>query len=236
MKILGIIPARKGSKGIPGKNIKIFSGKPLIAHTIESAVKSEVLDRVIVSTDSEEISKIAKDYGAEVPFIQPLEIAQDDTPMLDVVRYAADWLKKNDKYVPTHIMILQPTAPLRQPFHIRESANLIKEANSDSVVSVTEIPDHYSPYKAMVINDKNFLELFNGEPVSKRISMRQNLGKSYRSAGMIFLFKTELIFRPDGPNFYGENVLPYIIEEKYVADIDSQNDWQEAERLFAALT
>lgn len=229
MKILGIITARGGSKSVPRKNIKELGGKPLIAYTIEAAKKSGVLDRLILSTDDAEIAEVGKRFGAEVPFMRPAEFAQDTTPTLPVLQQAVKWLKENEDYSPTHIMILQPTSPFRQPFHIREAVELLERSGADSVLSVSEIPEHYSSHKAMIINQENFLTLINGSPVRKRIPRKQDLPKVYWSIGSIYLFKTELLFDSVEPNFYGDKVAPYIIDKKYVVDIDGPEDWELAE-------
>ncbi|MEK7090871.1 MAG: acylneuraminate cytidylyltransferase family protein [Patescibacteria group bacterium] len=123
-KILGIITARGGSKGIPGKNIKLLSGKPLVVYTIEAAKKSASLDRIILTTDDEAIAKVAKQNGCEVPFMRPAELAKDDTPTMPVVQHALKWLAENENYGPDAVMILQPTSPLRQDFHIKEAVEL----------------------------------------------------------------------------------------------------------------
>ena len=139
LKILGVITARGGSKGIPGKNIKPFLGKPLIAYTIEAAKKSGVFDpavggtsRLILSTDDPEIAEVAKKYGCEVPFMRPKELAEDKSAHLPVMQHAVQWLKDNENYQPDYVMILQPTSPLRQPFHIKEAVELILKTGADS--------------------------------------------------------------------------------------------------------
>ena len=229
MKTLGVITARGGSKGIPGKNIKNLLGKPLIAYTIEAANKSGALDKIIVSTDDNEIAKVAKEYGAEVPFVRPAELSQDTTPHLPVLQHALEWLRDNEDYWPDYTIILSPTAPLRQPFHIKEAVELAEKSKPDSVLSVAKIHEHFSPQKAMTINDNGFLRLSEDRPIYKRIPRRQDLAHTYWSVASIYLFKTELLFDKAEPNFYGEKTLPYIMEEKYVVDIDEPEDWVIAE-------
>ena len=132
-KILGVITARGGSKGIPGKNIKLLCGKPLIAYTIEAAKKSGALDRLILSTDDPTIAQVAKSFGCEVPFMRPPELAKDHVSHLPVMQHAVQWLSNKEGYKPEYVMILQPTSPLRQPFHIKETVDLILETDADSV-------------------------------------------------------------------------------------------------------
>lgn len=228
-RILGIITARGGSKGIPGKNIKLLAGKPLIAYTIEAAKKSELLDRIILTTDDEKISKIAWGYGCEVPFMRPAELAQDDTPTLPVLVHALRWLEMNEGYKPDAIMILQPTSPLRQHFHIQEAVDLFLKSGADSVVGVTETPHHFNPHRAMVVDENGRLKLFNGNPVRKRIVPRQALPNSYWNNASIYLCKTNFIFDESEPNLFGDRVLPYFMDAKYAIDVDEPKDWDRAE-------
>ncbi len=234
-KVLGIITARGGSKGIPGKNVRPLLGKPLIAYTIEAAKKSGALDRLILTTDDLKIADVAKQYGCEVPFMRPAELAQDGSQHLPVLQHAVTWLKEHEGYYPDYIMLLQPTAPLRQAFHIKEAVDLLIRHQADSVISVASVPDHFSPYKSMVIGADGFLRLATGDPVYKRVARRQDLPKTYWSVGSIYCFKTGLLFLPEGSNFYGEKVIPHVIDWKYVADIDTPADWETAEKALATL-
>ena len=234
-KVLGIMTARGGSKGIPGKNIKLLKDKPLIAYTIEAARKSAVLDRIILSTDDVEIARVASGYGCEVPFMRPANLADDKTAHLPVIQHALNWLRDNEEYHPDYVMVLQPTAPLRQAFHIKEAVDTIIATGADSVLAVTDIPETFSPHKSMVLDSSGGLILHNGLPVRKRVARRQDLLPAYRSIGSIYLFKTELLFDPKEPNFYGDRVLPYIVDKKYAIDIDVPEDWEEAEKALGKL-
>ena len=227
-KILGIITARGGSKGIPGKNIKLLCGKPLIWYTIDAAQKSGALDRIILSTDDERIAEVAKSYGVEVPFMRPKELADDKTPHLPVLQHAVSWLRDHEQYKPDAVMILQPTAPLRQAFHIKEAVDIFQKSASDSVVSVSEIPAHFHPKWQFVLAGDSKLNIFTGEPFSQIVTHRQDLPKTHTRNGAIYLFKTELLFRA-APNFYGENVRGYQIDQKYNVNIDTMEDWERAE-------
>jgi len=233
-KILGIVTARGGSKGIPGKNVKPLLGKPLIFYTIAAAQRSEVFDRLILSTDDADIAEVAKRYGCEVPFIRPKELAKDNTAHLPVIRHAVEWLKEREGYKPDYVMILQPTSPLRQPFHIKDAVALL-DAGADTVLSVSKIPKQFSPYKGMVIRDDGFMELINGDPVRNRAIRRQDLKDAYWSVGAIYLFKTDLLFEGKDPHFYGKRVAPYTIETKYIVDIDEPEDWEVAEKALIRL-
>lgn len=228
MKILGVITARGGSKGIPGKNIKLLLGKPLIWWTIDAAKKSGVFDRLIVSTDDEAIAKICRESGVEVPFTRPAELAQDKTPHLPVMQHAVSYLKEKEGYEPDYVMILQPTSPARQAFHIKEAVDLIVKTGADSVLSVYEMPESFHPHKALILGEDGMLKLVTGVPVRHRAIRRQDLPKAYWSVGAIYLFKTSLLFDKE-PNFYGDKVAPYVLDRKYVVDINELADWPVAE-------
>ncbi len=229
--ILGIIAARGGSKTIPRKNIKDLCGKPLIAYTIDAAKNAGVFDRIVLSTDDPEIAAAGRRFGAEVLFMRPKELAQDETPTLPVLQHAVSWLKENERYEPDAVMLLQPTAPLRRAFHIREAVELFEKSGADSVVSVTEIPGHFDPHWAVVAADNGWARLFTGEPIRRRIPRRQDfLQKTYSHNGAIYLFKTGLLFHSKHPNFYGKRVKLYPMDAQSSVNIDGPEDWEEAER------
>ena len=161
VKILGIIPARGGSKGIPNKNIRLLNGNPLLYYTVKAAKMSGMVDRLILTTDSLEIADVGCSLAVEVPFIRPPELAQDDTPMLPVIRHTLGFVEEQG-WVPDIILLLQPTAPLRQAFHIQAAIHMLTELKCDSVVSVVEVPRHYVPDFVMKLeNDqlKPFLDV-----------------------------------------------------------------------------
>src|SRR3989338_8674422 len=174
-KILGVVTARGGSKSIPGKNIKLLGGKPLISHIIESAKKSGIFDRLILSTDDEKIAEVAKKYGVEMLFLRPAELAQDATPHLPVIEHALAFMRDNEKYTPEYTAILQPTSPMVKPQDFIKAFELLKEKNADSVIGVVKIPPHYNPLRSLKTDSDGFLSLFvTGDPVRKRISRRQD--------------------------------------------------------------
>ena len=233
-KILGIVTARGGSKGVPGKNIKNLAGKPLIAYTIESAKKSGVFDRIILSTDDPKIAEVAKQYGCEIPFMRPAELAADATQHLPVLRHAVQWLKENEGYYADYSMSLHPTSPLRQPEHIKEAAEIITSTGADSVLGVSPVPGHYTPYRSMTKDAEDRLVLINGQPVRKRIMRRQDLPESYASNGMIYLFKTDNLFKyQEDAGMLGDDVRALVVDPKYNVDIDTPADWEIAEILMA---
>lgn len=233
-KILGIIVARGGSKSIPRKNIKLFAEKPLIVWSIEVGIKSGVLDRIIVSTDDEEIAEISEKFGAEVPFMRPVELAQDHTPTLPVLQHAVSLLKDRG-YEPDYILLLEPTSPCRQPFHLREASELLEKTGADSVIALGEVPKHYHPSWQFKIDEEKKAEIFNGDNIKNVIIRRQDLSQTYFRNGAFYLFRADLLFGPE-PNFYGEDVRGYVIEEKYSVDINGPEDWEPAEKKFRFLT
>src|SRR5262249_14772785 len=144
--------ARAGSKGIPNKNIRELAGKPLIAHTVETALASRAFDRLILSTDDPAAAAIAREYGCEVPFARPSDLAADDTPHLPVMRHAIDWLAEHERYQPDLVMILMPTSPLRRAVDMTRAIEIAVRARADSVVSVDELPAHFNPMRAVRID------------------------------------------------------------------------------------
>ncbi len=145
LEILGLVPARGGSKGIPGKNLAVLGGKTLVTRAVQSGLESRFVNRVILSTDSEAIAAEGKRAGAGVPFMRPAELAADSAPTAPAVRHALTWLEENEGYRPDILVLLQPTAPLRQARHVDEAVALLVESGARSVVSVTPVPGHHHP-------------------------------------------------------------------------------------------
>lgn len=229
-RILGVITARGGSKGIPRKNIKLLAGKPLIAYTIEAAKEAGIFDRLIVSTDDSEIAEIGRQHGCEAPFLRPQDLAQDTTPHLPVLQHAVSWLREQERYTPDYVMILQPTSPLRRAIHIREAVELLTRTGADSVVSVSQVPGHHNPHWQFRVAGDGMMSIFTGEPFGEIVTRRQNLPPTYTRNGAIYLFKTDLLFHPERPNFYGARVVAYIMPLEASVNIDSMDDWHEAEK------
>lgn len=223
MSILGLISARGGSKGIPYKNIKPLNGKPLIAYTIEQARESKCLTRLIVSTDDENIADMAKEYGAEVPFMRPNELAQDHTPGIDVVLHAIDWLNANEGYCPDAIMLLQPTSPFRMAADIDNAVAIYNERNPLSLVSVCIANDN--PYWMMSINNGILTPLFGHIDHTRR----QDLPKAYKLNGAIYISSPAML--KERRTFFTENTIPYIMPRERSMDIDDMLDFHFAEYL-----
>lgn len=235
MKVLGVVTARGGSKGIPGKNLRPLAGKPLLAYTLEAAAAAGALDRLILSTDDPVIADAGRSYGCETPFLRPAELARDETPHLPVMQHAVRWLDEHDGYRPDAVMILQPTSPLRRPEDIRESIRLLEDAGADSVLSVSEVPAHVHPMRTLRLDDQGRAELFvTGEPVRRRINRRQDLPPAWTMNGAIYVFRTSVLFHGD-PSLYGDRAVAYRMPAEYGISIDDLDDWAAAERALAAL-
>ena len=159
MRILGLITARGGSKGIPHKNIIPVAGRPLLAYTCEAALNSRHLSRVILSTDDETIAQVGRDNGIDVPFERPADLASDEASSLDVALHAIRWLEQHEDWIADVVVILQPTSPLRRAEHIDQALDQMITVGADTVVSVVEVPHHLSPYKLMRL-DNGKLEHF----------------------------------------------------------------------------
>lgn len=226
LNCLGIIPARKGSKGIIKKNLRELAGLPLVQYTINAAKSSKLLSKIVLSTDSEDIAKIGKEMDIEVPFLRPSDLAEDDTPMLDVISHCIDYLVQNQNYNPEIIVLLQPTSPLRNSNHIDESIELLISKKADSVVSVCLVPGQYNPDWQLKISD-NYLQTITDKDVGSLITRRQDLNKTFYRNGAIYAF-TYRSFKKFG-NIYGQKCVPYIMDRNNSCNIDDSEDWFIAE-------
>jgi N-acylneuraminate cytidylyltransferase/CMP-N,N'-diacetyllegionaminic acid synthase len=222
-KNIAIIPARGGSKGIPRKNIKKLGGKPLIAYTIETAIKTKCIDRTIVSTDDPEIAEIAKNYGVEVPFLRPSYLAEDDVPVLPVVQHSVKELEK-ENYKPDIVVVLQPTSPFRKSEDIERAVDKLIETNADCVVTLSEVEQH--PYRMRRLVGDKPIPLFE---VDEKVlyAQRQDFPKIYMMNGAIYACKKEPMMKQTV--FYGQDIRAIVIEKISAWDIDTIIDFQIAE-------
>jgi N-acylneuraminate cytidylyltransferase/CMP-N,N'-diacetyllegionaminic acid synthase len=218
MKILAIIPARGGSKGVPRKNVCLLAGKPLIAWTIEAAKQSDLLDRIVLSTDAEYITEVAQTYGINVPFLRPVELAQEDTPGIAPVLHAVSWLEQNESYYPDYVLVLQPTSPFRTSSDIDAAIRLAQQNQADGVVSV--VPVHQHPYWTKCISDDGRLVDFL--PLEKDYPRRQDLPPVYALNGAIYLVKREVLLEQQ--TYYTERTFAYIMPPERSLDIDTSWD------------
>jgi CMP-N,N'-diacetyllegionaminic acid synthase len=221
--IVGLIPARGGSKIIPHKNIKLLVGKPLIAWTIESAKSCRALSRVIVSTDDVQIADVALQWGAEVPFLRPAELAGDKASSLAVVLHFIHWLKDHGDAVPEYILLLQPTSPFRTTEDIDAAIDLAKTGKADAVVSVYETNAH--PFLCKRIQDNGWLTDFMSTDLD--YLRRQDLPAAYCLNGAIYLNTCQSLMEEH--TFLPKATLPYIMSPERSLDIDTPWDWHLAE-------
>lgn len=219
MEILALITARGGSKGLPQKNLRPLAGKPLIAWTIEVALASRGLRRVIVSTDDEEIAKISQQLGAEVPFLRPRELAQDDSDHIAVVEHSIQWLDEHEKTSPEFIMLLQPTSPLRTVEDIETSIKIAQMNDAIAVVSVCEIKSH--PYLSKRILDDG--RLIDFIPFNGKDFRRQVIPTVYAPNGAIYLNHCQPLFRER--TFMPKGTYAYVMPPERSLDIDSRWDF-----------
>jgi CMP-N,N'-diacetyllegionaminic acid synthase len=226
MKTLAIVPARGGSKSIPDKNIKIVAGKPLIAWTILETLASPNIDRLIVSTDSPKISQVALEYGAEAPFLRPVELAQDDTPGIAPIVHAARWLHQNEGYEPDYVLCLQPTSPFRTAEDIDGAIALAQEKEADSVISVTLVKHHPNWMKHLDETGK----LVDYVPRGHTVTKRQDLSPLYALNGAIYLIRFQLLLQQG--TFFVDNTYGYIMPPERSLDIDTPWDLYLAELIF----
>ncbi|MDD4496920.1 MAG: acylneuraminate cytidylyltransferase family protein [Methanosarcinaceae archaeon] len=213
-KIIAIIPARGGSKGIPRKNIQMLAGLPLIAHTIKEALQSQYVDTVVVSTEDQEIANISKRYGSEI-VERPEKIAKDDSPTIDAILHVLrNYEAKNKKY--DVVVLLQPTSPLKSSFDIDTAIELFIRNDCDSLISVCETT--HTPYWCYNIKESYLNPIFDKESQKRR----QDLPETYRPNGAIFIAYTEII--KNKKDFVTKKTIPYIMSIERSIDIDTEFD------------
>nr|WP_315199048.1 acylneuraminate cytidylyltransferase family protein [uncultured Flavobacterium sp.] len=226
MKILAIIPARGGSKGVPGKNIKLLNGKPLLGYTSEIALQSKHLTEVIVSTEDEQIAEVAKSLGIKVPFIRPMALAQDNTPTIDAIIHALQWYENQNIFFDA-VCLLQVTSPFRTLEFLNMAIEKFIERNSDSLVSVQRVPHEYNPHWTFEVNDEGNLKIATGE--TKIIPRRQELPTAFHRDGSIYITKAKVL--QEEHSLYGKSTAFIESELEFYVNIDSLQDWEKAEKM-----
>jgi len=226
IRILGVIPARGGSKGIKRKNIKNIAGKPLIQWTIDVAKKSNYITELVVSTEDSEIASLSLELGATVPFLRPDSLASDDSKTIDVVNYVVDRLESECNKYFDYIIILQPTSPLRTLSHINEAIQMIlNDKSADSLVSCIKVPHIFHPDSIMMLNEKNYLENFTLDKTLP--SRRQDKSTLFaRNGAAIYITKRNKI----KDFIFGGNLLCYEMPIECSIDIDDIEDFVTAEK------
>jgi CMP-N,N'-diacetyllegionaminic acid synthase len=225
LRVLGLIPARAGSKGVPGKNERVLAGRPLLERARDAATASGAIDRLVLSTDSESVAELGRSLGIEVPFMRPADLATDAAAMLPVVQHALRALGKVG-YRPDAVALLQPTSPLRTGTRIAQAIELLAaDERATSVVSVAPIPPHLSPHYAMRIDDGRLVS-FLSEGVL--ITRRQDVPAAYFRDGTIYLTRTDVVIASG--DLYGDRCIPLVLPADEALSIDTEADWAEAER------
>lgn len=230
LKILALIPARGGSKRLPGKNIKELCGKPLIAWTIEAALKSKYIEKTVVSTDCEKIAEVSRRYGAEIPFIRPDELASDTATTLDVVLHSLEFYKKiNESF--THVILLQPTSPLRSVDDIDKSIEELLQRGAKAVFSVCEV-DHSPLWSNILPENQSFDGFLKKEVIGKR---SQELPLYYRLNGAIYLIEVEGLLSKK-VLFEVEPSFAYVMSRQSSIDIDEKLDFLIADSILSDIS
>ena len=226
MKILGIIPARGGSKGVPRKNIKLLGNKPLLQYTSEIALQSSFVDTLMLTSDDDEIIEVAKGLGIQVPFKRPENLALDTTPTLPVIIHAIEYYKSIGQEFDA-VCLLQVTSPFRTTDFLNKAIETFIEKKTDSLVSVQQVPHEYNPH--WVFEDKGIgvLEISTGE--QEIITRRQELPKAYHRDGSIYITKTSVILEQN--SLYGKSISYIESPKKWYVNIDTMEDWENAEIL-----
>lgn len=230
-EVLALIPARGGSKGIPRKNVRSFAGYPLLAYSVAAGLRAKAVGRVLVSTDDEQIAAVAREYGAEAPFLRPTDIAADDTTDLPVFRHALNWLQENEGYRPGVVVQLRPTSPIRPPGLVDSAvALLLQHQDADSVRGV--VLAGQNPHKMWRVGG-------TGDPMTPLLEVpgirepynapRQSLPQIYWQTGHIDAIRAETILSKG--TMSGDTVYPLVIDPQYTVDIDNLADWVRYEAL-----
>jgi CMP-N,N'-diacetyllegionaminic acid synthase len=225
-RVLGLIPARGGSKGIPRKNVRLLAGRPLLGYTAEAAGKARRLTRVVLSTEDPEIAEIGRRCGLEVPFLRPAELARDETPMLPVVQHALRWLEEHGERFDA-VCLLQPTNPLRRPKDIDACIDLLEEQLADAVVTVSPVPLEYNPHWVYFLGENGCIHLATGETAP--IGRRQDLPPAFHREGSVYVVRRDVVVGQN--SLYGRFLVGYEIDSHRSVNVDSLEDWERAERL-----
>ncbi len=225
-KAIAIIPARGGSKRIPRKNVKLFHAKPLIAYSIQTALESKLFSEVIVSTDDEEIAKVAKSYGASVPFLRPKELSDDFTGTGAVVAHAIKWLKERDKEF-DYVCTIYATAPFLQASYLKEAFKKLQNSSAKYAFSCTSMP--FPIQRTFKIRDDNRCEMFWPQNFTKR---SQDLEVAYQDAGQFYFNRVD---KESKELIFGRDSIPIVLPRYLVQDIDDEEDWRRAEIMYEAI-
>ena len=226
MRILGLIPARGGSKGIARKNIKLLQGKELVRYSIESALACPSIERVVVSTEDQEIADISRRAGAEVPFQRPADLASDQAPTIDTVVHALRFFADQGVHFDA-LCLLQPTVPFRDAVDLEKAIRKFMEQKADSLISVREVPHHFNPHWVFEVDsDSGYLKTAKGGALS--ITRRQDLPPAFYRDGSVYLTRSEVVLQKH--SLYGEKIIHHQMVASPPINIDGPADWLAAEQ------
>lgn len=226
MKILGLIPARGGSKGVSGKNIKLLGGRTLLQYTTDIATASKHLSKVIISSDDEKIIEVAKALGVEVPFKRPSHLAEDTSPTLQVITHALDFYAAKGEFFDA-VCLLQVTAPFRTVKFLDKAIGKFVKNGADSLISVMEVPHEFNPHWVFEADENQILHVATGD--KNIISRRQDLPKAFHRDGSIYITKTEVLLQQS--SLFGESISYIESPKAFYVNIDTEADWERAEQL-----
>jgi|ERR1700722_3921609 CMP-N,N'-diacetyllegionaminic acid synthase len=222
--VLGIVPARGGSKGIPRKNARSMAGKPLLEYTAHAALSASSLSRILLSTDDPEIAAIGRAAGLEAPFLRPAELSLDSTPMVQVVSHVVEWVQARGLRYEA-VCVLQPTSPLRSPATIDRCVALLWERDVDSVISVRPVPPEYNPHWVYFESSTGLLERSVNGP---EIFCRQELPPAYHPDGSVFVTRTEVVMGEH--SLRGKHMIGAVSPKREAVDLDTEEQWRELEQ------
>lgn len=226
--VLAVVPARGGSKGIPDKNLALLGGRPLIAYTAEAVQQSKLITRAVISTDNPAIADAARKYGLDAPFLRPAALADDDTPMLPVLRHALDEVRGSG-FNPDGVVVLQPTSPLRRGEHIDAAITLLEESGADSVVSVIEVPHHFNPASVMSVDGDRLRPFLDSASFRTMPTRRQDKPRVFaRNGPAVLAVRVRTL---DAGSLYGDDCRALVMQPEESLDIDSKWDLAVAECL-----
>lgn len=226
VRVLGLIPARGGSRGIPRKNVRLLAGKPLLQYTAEAAMAARRLSRIVVSTDDPRIADVARGCGVEAPFLRPDALAADEAPTLPVVQHALAWLAQHgDRF--DAVCLLQPTSPFRAAGEIDACIDLLERSGADTVMTMTLVPCEYNPHWVYRMDPDGDVRLVTGEPVP--IPRRQDLPAMFHRDGSVYVSRHRVIAERN--SLYGDRVKGLVVASDGRVNIDTLTDWNIAERL-----
>ena len=228
MRVLGLVPARGGSKGVPRKNIRTLGGKPLLQYTAEAALASSLLSWTLLSTDDEEIAEVGRRCGLSVPFMRPAELALDTTPTLPVVQHAVSWMERQGEFFDA-VCLLQPTNPFRRAEEIDGCIALLEESGADSVLTVLPVPAEHHPFWVYLRDESGRLRLSTGETAPP--PRRQDLPPAFHREGSVYVTRRDVLMNES--SLYGGHVEGFQVDSRRSVNIDDMEDWARAEMMVA---